>query len=747
MSKLLDFGFIWSLVEIMVRNKNYYAALAASLAMCVAVGSGGSLQAASIGSRAQAESKSGSKSESKVESKTDSKPQSKSSSRKDSKSESTAKSGSAAWARNFSANMDKTVSPGKDFYQYANGTWLKNTPIPNEYDKWGMLNIINDKNLTLVRTLLEDAAKKTSKAGTVEQKIGDFYKVGMDTKKLEEDDLKPLADELKRIDNLKTLDDLRSELAHLHGMGIGALFSFGSGQDFKDATKVIGQAGQGGLGLPERDYYFNQADRFKKIRGEYVNHVARMLALLGIDAADAKTRAQKIMEIETQLADASMDNIQLRDPEKIYHKMNVKELTEMTPRFSWPIYFSEIGYPGINEVNVGQPEFFKKLDHQISAVTMDHWKDYLRWHLIDAAAPYLSSRFVDADFDFHGKVLTGKKENLPRWKRVVNATNHAIGEAVGQLYVKTAFTPEAKAKALKLVKKLREVLREDLGILDWMDDTTRKNAIAKLDAFVAKIGYPDKWRDYSALKINRDSYISNVLRAEQFEFNRNLAKIGKPVDRTEWLMTPQTVNAYYWSEMNEIVFPAGILQPTIFDPKADDATNLGAMGMVIGHEMTHGFDDQGSKFDAQGNMKNWWSSGDEKRFKERIALIENQYDGYTVDGDTHLKGKLVAGEAAADLGGLTIAYKALEKILEGKPRTPDAEGFTPEQRFFLSFAQAWATNIRPEKEHMMAATDPHPIPKYRVNGTLANMDAFEKAFDIKGENTMMLPKNKRCYLW
>jgi putative endopeptidase len=734
-SKLLDFGFIWSLVEIMVRNKNYYAALAASLAMCVAVGSGGSLQAASIGSRAQTESKSGSKSESKAESKTDSKPQSKSSSRKDSKSESTAKSGSAAWARNFSANMDKTVSPGKDFYQYANGTWLKNTPIPNEYDKWGMLNIINDKNLTLVRTLLEDAAKKTSKAGTVEQKIGDFYKVGMDTKKL------------KRIDNLKTLDDLRSELAHLHGMGIGALFSFGSGQDFKDATKVIGQAGQGGLGLPERDYYFNQADRFKKIRGEYVNHVARMLALLGIDAADAKTRAQKIMEIETQLADASMDNIQLRDPEKIYHKMNVKELTEMTPRFSWPIYFSEIGYPGINEVNVGQPEFFKKLDHQISAVTMDHWKDYLRWHLIDAAAPYLSSRFVDADFDFHGKVLTGKKENLPRWKRVVNATNHAIGEAVGQLYVKTAFTPEAKAKALKLVKKLREVLREDLGILDWMDDTTRKNAIAKLDAFVAKIGYPDKWRDYSALKINRDSYISNVLRAEQFEFNRNLAKIGKPVDRTEWLMTPQTVNAYYWSEMNEIVFPAGILQPTIFDPKADDATNLGAMGMVIGHEMTHGFDDQGSKFDAQGNMKNWWSSGDEKRFKERIALIENQYDGYTVDGDTHLKGKLVAGEAAADLGGLTIAYKALEKILEGKPRTPDAEGFTPEQRFFLSFAQAWATNIRPEKEHMIAATDPHPIPKYRVNGTLANMDAFEKAFDIKGENTMMLPKNKRCYLW
>lgn len=725
----------------MVRNKNYYAALAASLAICVSVGAGSSLQAASISPNAQKETKQEAKSESKSESKSEKKSAAKS------QSEKAAKDDSSTASRIFSASMDKSVSPAKDFYQYANGTWLKNTPIPNEYDKWGVLNIINDKNLTLVRNLLEDAAKKSAKSGTVEQKIGDFYKVGMDTKKLEEDDIKPLADELKRIDNLKTLDDLRAELAHLHGMGIGVLFSFGSGQDFKDATKVIGQAGQGGLGLPERDYYFNQADRFKKIRGEYVSHIGRMLGLLGIEAADAKTRAQKIMEIETQLADASMDNIQLRDPEKIYHKMNVKELTEMTPRFSWPVYFSEIGYPGISEVNVGQPDFFKKLDHQISAVTMDHWKDYLRWHLIDAASPYLSSRFVDADFDFHGKVLTGKKENLPRWKRVVNSTNHAIGEAVGQLYVKTAFTPDAKAKALKLVKKLREVLREDLGVLEWMDNTTRKNAIAKLDAFVAKIGYPDKWRDYTALKINQDSYISNVFRAEQFEFNRNLAKIGKPVDRTEWLMTPQTVNAYYWSEMNEIVFPAGILQPTIFDPKADDATNLGAMGMVIGHEMTHGFDDQGSKFDAQGNMKNWWSAGDEKRFKERISLIETQYDGYTVDGDTHLKGKLVAGEAAADLGGLTIAYKALEKILEGKPRTKDAEGFTPEQRFFLSFAQAWATNIRPEKEHMMAATDPHPIPKYRVNGTLANMDAFEKAFDVKGENTMMLPKNKRCYLW
>jgi putative endopeptidase len=707
----------------MSRKKRYYGAVAASLAIMVMTGVASSLQAATKGEiERTAEPK---KAEVNAE----------------------PKGGAQSAPRSFSASIDKNVLPAKDFYQYANGTWLKNTPIPPEYDKWGVLNIINDRNLAQVRGLLEESAKKTAKNGTVVQKIGDFYRVGMDTKKLEADDLKPLADELKRIDKMKTLDDLRAEIARLHGFGVGALFGFSSGQDFKDATKVIGQANQAGLGLPEKDYYFNQADRFKKIRTEYVEHVAKMLALTGVAEADAKTKAQKIMEIETRLADASMNNIDLRDPEKIYHKMNLKEMTEMTPRFSWSLYFSEIGFPGINEVNVGQPDFFKKVDHLMADVPLDQWKDYLRWHLIDAAAPYLSSRFVDQDFHFHGKVLTGKKENLPRWKRVVNATNHAIGEAVGQQYVKTAFTPEAKAKALELVNKLREVLREDLGVLDWMDDTTRKNAIAKLEAFVAKIGYPDKWRDYSALKIDRDSYLWNVIRAEQFEFKRNLAKIGKPVDRTEWLMTPQTVNAYYWSEMNEIVFPAGILQPTIFDPKADDATNLGAMGMVIGHEMTHGFDDQGSKFDAQGNMKNWWSAGDEKRFKQRISLIENQYDGYTVGGDTHLKGKLVAGEAAADLGGLTIAYKALQKILKDKPRTPDAEGFTPEQRFFLSFAQAWATNIRPEKEHMMAATDPHPIPKYRVNGTLANMDAFEKAFDIKGEDTMMLPKDKRCYLW
>jgi len=646
------------------------------------------------------------------------------------------------------ANMDKATQPAVDFFQYANGTWLKNTPIPNEYDKWGVLNIINDKNLTHLRGILEKAAdNKTAAAGSNDKKIGDFYFSGMDTDKIEKDDLSPLSDEIKRIDNMKSLEDLRTETARLHADGVNAFFNFSSGQDFKDSTKVIGQAFQGGLGLPDRDYYTNTDDRSKKLREQYVEHVGKMLKLLGYEQADADAKAKKIMEIETALAEGSMKNTDMRDPDKIYHKMNLTQMEEMTPKFSWKEYFKEIGYPNLGDVNVGQPDYFETMNKQISSVPLDDWKVYLKWHLINKSAPYLSNRFVDQDFAFYGKTLTGKKENLPRWKRVVNASDKAMGEAVGQAYVETNFTPEAKEKALHLVAKIKEVLREDLSSLDWMGEDTKKNAIAKLDALGLKIGYPDKWRDYSSLAISRDSYMQNVFNAEAFEFKRQLEKIGKPVDRTEWLMSPQTVNAYYWAEQNEIVFPAGILQPPIFDPKADDATNLGAMGMIIGHELTHGFDDQGSKFDGQGNLKDWWSAEDQKRFKERVALIEKQYEGYKVIDDVRFKGKLVAGEAAADLGGLTIAYKTLQKILGDKPREKDANGFTPEQRFFISFAQAWATNIRPEKERLMAATDPHPTPRYRVIGTLANMDAFEKTFGEGGATTMMLPSKERCQLW
>jgi putative endopeptidase len=644
------------------------------------------------------------------------------------------------------SSMDKSVPPGKDFFLYANGTWLKNTPVPNEYDKWGVLNILADKNLTIIKTLAEDASKNPdAKRGSNEQKIGDFYAAGMDEQGIESAALAPLHDEIHNIDGISNKEELRTEIARLHRLGANVFFNIGSGQDFKDSTKVICQLQQGGLGLPDRDYYTNDDEASKKLRAQYVEHIAKMFHLMG--QPDGQSRAKAVMDLETKLAEYSMKNTDMRDPDKIYHKMTFADLQKMTPNFDWSAYLKEIKHNDFEVVNVGQPTFFEGVDEQIEASKPAVWKDYLLWHLISDSSPYLSSKFVDEHFNFYGKILTGKKANLPRWKRVLNSADGALGEALGQLYVKDHFTPKAKEKALYLVSALRDVLKDDLSSLSWMDDATRKNALDKLNSFGLKIGYVDKWRDYGKLEISRESYLKNMNNASEFEFDRQMAKIGKPVDRNEWYMSPQTVNAYYSAEMNEIVFPAGILQSPIFDPDADDATNLGAMGMVIGHEMTHGFDDQGSKFDGKGNLKNWWSENDLKRFKERVSLIENQYQGYKAVDDVAFKGKLVAGEAAADLGGLTLAYKALQKLEGNKPREKDQNGFTPEQRFFLSFAQAWATNVRPEKARLMAAVDPHPTPHYRVLGTLANMDEFQKAYDISMSESFMLPEEKRCRLW
>ncbi|CAN5549706.1 M13 family metallopeptidase [soil metagenome] len=646
-------------------------------------------------------------------------------------------------------NMDKSVAPCHDFFKYADGTWLKKTPIPDDYANWGMLSVINEQNLARVHKILEEAsAKPDLKPGSNDKKIGDYYFSGMDTKKIEASGAQPLKSEFQRINDIKDQAELQAEIARLHPFGGNELFKFSSDQDFKDSTKYIGSAWQGGLGLPDRDYYTNSdADSVKK-RQDYLAHIEKMFELLGNSHAQAAEKAKKVMDIEIKLAEASMKNEDTRKPENVYHKMTVAELDKLTPHFSWTKYLAEIGHPTIEHITVGQPEFFKAMDAQLSAIPLADWKDYLTFHLIDDASPYLSSKFEDEDFNFHGRLLEGKKVILPRWKRVVESTNRDLGEAVGEVYVRTAFPPEAKQKALRLVHQLRITLTEDLKTLDWMSPETRKNALAKIDSFQEKIGYPDKWRDYSKLHISRDgSYFANVTRANEFEFNRQLSKIGKPVDRTEWMMNAHTVNAYYNPAMNEIVFPAGILQPPIFDVKADDATNLGGMGMVIGHEMTHGFDDQGSKFDAKGNMQNWWTPEDMKRFETRVDLIRKQYDGYVVAGDTHLKGKLVSGEAAADLGGLTIAYKTLEKELAGKPHQKDANGFTPEQRFFIAFAQCWATNYRPERERLIAKTNPHPTAEYRVNGTLANMDAFAEAFKCDDKDSMMLPTDKRCRLW
>ena len=643
------------------------------------------------------------------------------------------------------ANLDKTCKPCDDFYQFAMGGWMKSNSIPPEYSSWGTFTQLADKNQQNLRQILDDAVKAKAAPGSNEQKIGDFYASCMDTAAIDAAGTKPLEPELARIAGIKSVADLQGEAERLHTRGVGALFRFNSVQDLKDSTQIIGSAFQGGLGLPEREYYLKEDDKSKQLRESYVKHVAKMFELLGDPVDQSTAEAATVLKIETALATASMKNTDLRDPDKVYHKTALAGLKVLTPNFSWEAYFKAAGHPELKEINVGQPEFFKALDAQLSATPIDDWKTYLRWHLVNAAAPGLPEKFVDEDFDFHGKTLTGAKEIQPRWKRCVQATDRVLGEALGQVYVQKYFPPEAKARALEMVHNLIAALRDDLQTLPWMGPETRAQAATKLAAFAVKIGYTDKWRDYSALKIDRRSYAENQLRGAEFDFARRLNKIGKPVDRTEWGMTPPTVNAYNNGSMNEIVFPAGILQPPFYDPNADDAVNYGGMGAVIGHEITHGFDDQGSKFDGQGNLKNWWSPEDLKNFKARAACVSDQFDAYVVDGDLHENGKLVLGESIADLGGLTIAYAAYEKSLAGKPRPPDRDGFTPEQRFFLGWTQVWGANERIEFARLMANTNPHPLPRFRGNGPLSNMAEFAKAFGCKKGESMV--REQACKIW
>jgi len=643
------------------------------------------------------------------------------------------------------ANLDRTCKPCDDFYQFAMGGWMKANPIPPQYSTWGSFSQLVDKNQQNLRSILETAEKQQSTPGSNEQKIGDFYASCMDTAAIDAAGTKPIDAELARISVMKNASDLQAEAARLQKEGVGVLFRFSANQDAKDSSQVIGTAWQGGLGLPERGYYLKLDDKSLQLRDAYVKHIDKMFELLGDSPETAAAEASTVLEIETHLAEASMKNTDLRDPEKTYHKMKLAGLQAMTPDFNWETYFKSLGHQELTEINVGQPDFFKALDSQLTATPLADWKTYYRWHLLNATASALPEKFVDEEFEFRGKTLTGAKEIQPRWKRCTQATDRALGEALGQVYVQKYFPPEAKAHALVMVHNLISALHDDLQTLPWMSPETRAQAIAKLDAFTVKIGYPDKWRDYSALKIDRVSFLENERRAAEFEFHRRLSQIGKPVDRTEWGMTPPTVNAYNSSSMNEIVFPAGILQPPFYDPKADDAVNYGGMGAVIGHEITHGFDDHGSQFDGHGDLKNWWTPEDLKNFKERAACVQTQFDNYVVDGDLHENGKLVLGESIADLGGITIAYAAYEKSLEGKPRPPDKDGFTPEQRFFLGWAQVWGANDRPEYERLMANTNPHPLPRFRGNGPLSNMAEFAKAFGCKRGDPMV--RQQICKIW
>jgi predicted metalloendopeptidase len=644
------------------------------------------------------------------------------------------------------SNIDKSANACQDFNQYANGGWMAKNAIPAAYSVWGRFTQLDEQNTMVLHDILDGLLKKKTLAGN-EQKIADFYGSCMDEKTIEAEGIKPLEPELQRIDQVNDLLSLEDEIARFHAHRVPAVFGFGATQDFKDSTAIIAQAVQGGLGLPDRDYYLSDDAKSKQTRDEYQKHVARTFELMG-DAPDrAAAEAATVMKLETKLAENSLTRVQRRNPEANYHPMTKAQLIEMTPDFDWGRYFRGIGVPEIAKVNVGQPDFFKGADKLLVSIPVDEWKTYLRWHLVNAASNTLSSKFVEESFSFNGKYLQGTKEMLPRWKRCVASTDRALGEALGELYVKKTFTPQARLRARTMVQNLITALRDDLTTLSWMSDETRKKAVAKLEAFQRKIGFPDKWRNYEALQIAKGPYYNNAVSAGEFDFKRNLGKIGRPVDRTEWGMTPPTVNAYYNPSMNEIVFPAGILQPPFYDPKADDAFNYGGIGAVIGHEMTHGFDDQGAKFDALGNLVMWWTPDDYKKFTARTDCVVKQFDSFEVEPGLHQKGQLVVGESVADLGGLTVAYAAYQKSLQGKPRPKNINGFTPEQRFFLGWAQIWSQNIRPEAARLRNATDPHPLGRFRVNGPLSNMPQFAAAYGCKEGDAMVRPPDRRCQIW
>jgi putative endopeptidase len=629
--------------------------------------------------------------------------------------------------------MDLAYKPWEDFYEFANGKWLAKLRLPADKPRLYVFTLLQDQNLRKVRLILEEASRPGASKDTISGKVGAFYRSGMDEKKIQEAGVKPLKEEFDPIAGIKKHEDVLPALARLHLRGAFAGFRFGASPDEKDSRRTIAQFHQGGLGMPDRDYYLKDDEKTKAVRSNYAEHLQKMLHLLGATKEDSARQAKAVLSLETQLAKASRSRVDLRDPIRNYHLLTARELHQETPGLDWKRYFEGLGLKDLKELNVGQPDFLKELARLLKEAPLDDWKTYLRWHLINTYADKLSGPFVEEDFHFKGKVLTGVTENKPRWQRVAETTDRLLGEALGQLYVAKEFPPKAKARADALVRNIKGTLRERLAKLDWMSERTRRQALKKLDAIAVKIGYPDKWRDYSGLSVDSDVYAQNVMAAVTFRVRYELAKIGKPTDRSEWHMTPPTVNAYYNPNLNEIVFPAGILQPPFFDPKADDAVNYGAIGMVIGHELTHGFDDQGRLYDASGNLRDWWQPEDERRYKALAARIEEQYSGYVVLDGLKINGRLTLGENIADLGGLKIAYEALQKTLKGKPAAEKIQGYTPSQRFFLSFAQIWRGKIRPEALRLRLLTDPHSPARFRVLGPLYNLPEFFDAFDVPAD--------------
>ena len=643
-------------------------------------------------------------------------------------------------------NMDTTVKPGDDFFEYANGAWLKRTVIPSDKTRWGSFDELRDRTNKSVQTLLEDVKNTSAAAGTDEYNVASFYKSGMDTAAIDKLGLEAIRPELDAINGISNQQQFLDVVLNNYKKGLQTILRGYIGPDDKAVNKNITQLTQGGLGLPSKDYYTDQDENSKKNREAYKTYIAKILSLSGQDATTAEKNATAIFNIENQLAAASLYPTEMRDPHKMYNKFSLDEFSKKTPNLNWKNIFQQLGITGEDSLLVSNPKYYEVLSGMLNSIPMENWKQYLYFHTISDMAPYLSKDYEEASFAFYNQQLSGQKEQKPRWERVMDVINGSIGEQLGKLYVDRYFKPEAKEKMKELVGNLEAAFQERIQRLDWMSEATKAKALAKLNAFMLKIGYPDKWRDYTGLKITPENYAQNILNAAQFEFNFNVAKLGKPVDKTEWFMTPNTVNAYYNPAFNEIVFPAAILQFPFFDFNADDAVNYGGIGAVIGHEMTHGFDDQGSQYAADGNLSNWWTAEDREKFNAKTQMVVNQFNSYTVLDSIPVNGELTLGENIADLGGVTIAYDAFKKTKQGQSNEL-IDGFTPDQRFFLSWAQIWRGKATQERAKQLIKIDPHSPSKWRAIGPLSNFDPFYKAFDVKEGDKMYRPENERAKIW
>jgi len=642
--------------------------------------------------------------------------------------------------------MDRSANPCADFYQYSCGGWMKNNPIPGDQASWSVYGKVTEENEEYLWGILMDDAAPRADRTAVQQKIGDFFQSCTDEARIEELGATPLQPLLNQIAALKVKKELGTFLAaqHLSSPGNGWLFGFGSTQDYGDASQVIAEASAGGLALPDRDYYLKTDAKSKDIRDKYVAHIAAMLGLTGESASQAKKDAATVLRIETALAKASLTRVERRNPYNLAHKLSVTKLSAIAPAFPWKTYLAASGLPpDIATLNVTEPKFFAAVQKELQSVPLSDWKTYLRWHAAHTRAPFLSNKFVQEDFNFYRKTLRGVKSMTPRWKRCVQYVDRDLGEALGQEFVQRTFTPAIKAKTVDMTKRIETAMEEEIKGLDWMTPATKQRALEKLHAVANKVGYPDRWRDYSALDIVRGDFYGNGTRSVVFESKRDLAKIGRPVDRDEWGMTPPTVNAYYNPQMNDINFPAGVLQPPLYDAKLDDAPNYGNTGSTIGHELTHAFDDEGRQFDANGNLKDWWTPADAKAFEERVQCVRDQYAQYTIVDDTKINSKLTSGEDVADLGGTLLAYVAW-KAADPNDTTP-IDGFTPDQRFFIGFAQWACENQRPENLRANAITNPHSPGEYRINGIVSDLPQFQKAFNCSADSPMV--RTKGCQVW